>query len=78
MRMRIVKMAADPEPTALPLYLGLDLSTQQVSLNFHHYPRPLRMHALAQLKAVCIDEQLRITHEYSVDFDDDLPEFKSV
>lgn len=31
-----------------------------------------------QLKAVCVDEQLLITHEFSVDFDKELPEFKFV
>jgi xylulokinase len=31
-----------------------------------------------QLKAVCVDEQLTITHEFSVAFDEDLPEFKSL
>jgi xylulokinase len=30
-----------------------------------------------QLKAVCVDEQLTITHEFSVAFDEDLPEFKT-
>lgn len=36
------------------------------------------MHDGMQLKAVCVDEQLTITHEFSVEFDKDLPEFKFV
>ena len=28
-----------------------------------------------QLKVVCIDSTLAITHEFSIDFDKDLPEF---
>ncbi|XP_017774210.1 PREDICTED: xylulose kinase [Nicrophorus vespilloides] len=41
-----------------PLYLGLDLSTQQ-------------------LKAVVVDEKLKILHQASVHFDSDLPEFRT-
>ena len=33
---------------------------------------------LPQLKAVCVDESLKITHEFCVVFDKDLPEFKYV
>lgn len=31
-----------------------------------------------QLKAVCVDESLKITHEFCVVFDEDLPEFQYV
>lgn len=46
------------DDTLGPIYLGLDLSTQQ-------------------LKAVVVDEQLKILQEENVQFDNDLPEFRT-
>ena len=59
---------------ALPLYVGLDLSTQQVS-SYTSYPVHLWTRvAINQLKVVSVDERLRVTHEFHVVLDE-LQEF---
>lgn len=73
----------DPPNKKAPLYLGLDFSTQQVNLtlSMQLYPVCSLVGAWGgrgwlQLKAVCIDKELQVTHEYNVVFDEQLPQYK--
>lgn len=64
-------------------FLGLDFSTQQVVENSYFFftpflwlPTGLFIAFVSQLKAVVVDEKLKVLHEAAVNFDRNLPEYR--
>ena len=62
-------------------FLGFDFSTQQVVEKFLFPVRlffTLWFDCVPQLKAVVVDEELKVLHEAAVNFERNLPEYRSV
>lgn len=59
------------------IYLGFDFSTQQVSIICLFRCMCDNSLIILQVKALATDENFQIIHEASVQFDTDLPEFKT-
>lgn len=60
--------------TASNLYLGFDISTQQVNNTLCN--TIIKLQCIMQLKVIAVDDGLEVYTELSVEYDSDLKEYK--